>query len=165
MSAPQLVVIKRNMAGEETWRYSARLLRRRPGAVLIEAHFNRPDLPFHGMILGEGDRFIEAYYGDRWYNLYEIHDRQSNVLKGWYCNVSMPAEINENAISYVDLALDLLVYPDGRQLVLDEDEFAQLRITDEIRKQASKGLESLQGLFTPGFSSILAFWEREAGKE
>ena len=29
-------------------------------------------------------------------------------------------------IRYVDLALDLLVFPDGRQLVLDEDEFEAL---------------------------------------
>ncbi len=114
MSTPDLWVIKRNVEGEETWRYPARVLHRKPGAVLIEAYFNRPDTPFHGILLGQGDRFLEAYYSDRWYNLFEIHDRLDDSLKGWYCNVTLPAEIGEPTISYIDLALDLLVYPDGR---------------------------------------------------
>jgi hypothetical protein len=154
-------VIKRNIEGEETWRYPARVLGRRPGAVLIEAFFNRPDTPFHGILLGRGDRFIEAYYSRRWYNLYEIHDRLDGSLKGWYCNVTLPAQIAAQSISYVDLALDLLVYPDGKQLVLDEDEFAELTITPQVRRQAQDALQALQALFTPAFSSLLSFWEGE----
>lgn len=161
MSAPDLWVIKRNVEGVETWRYPARVLRRMPGAVLIEAYFNRPDTPFHGIILGQGDRFIEAYYSDRWYNLFEIHDRHSDSLKGWYCNVTKPAEINDLTISYVDLALDLLIYPDGRQLVLDEDEFVRLAISPQVQRQAQDALQALQNLFTPPFNSILSYWEME----
>jgi len=161
MSAPDLWVIKRNVEGVETWRYPARVLRRKPGAVLIEAYFNRPDTPFHGIILGQGDRFIEAYYSDRWYNLFEIHDRHSDSLKGWYCNVTKPAEINDLTISYVDLALDLLIYPDGRQLVLDEDEFVRLAISPQVQRQAQDALQALQNLFTPSFNSILSYWEME----
>jgi uncharacterized protein len=161
MPEQNLVVIKRNLEGEETWRYPARLLRRKPGAVLIEAFFNRPDTPFHGIILGQGDRFIEAYYNKRWYNLYEIHDRLDDRLKGWYCNVTLPAEIDKHTISYVDLALDLLVYPDGTQLVLDEDEFAGLEISPQVRRQAQEALQALQGLFTPSFSSLFTYWESE----
>jgi len=161
MSAPDLWVIKRNVEGVETWRYPARVLRRKPGAVLIEAYFNRPDTPFHGIILGQGDRFIEAYYSDRWYNLFEIHDRHIGLLKGWYCNVTKPAEINDLTISYVDLALDLLIYPDGRQLVLDEDEFVRLAISPQVQRQAQDALQALQNLFTPPFNSILSYWEME----
>jgi hypothetical protein len=162
MSTPDLWVIKRNVEGAETWRYPARVLRRKPGAVLVEAYFNRPDTPFHGILLGQGDRFIEAYYSDRWYNLFEIHDRLDDSLKGWYCNVTFPAEIAKHTIAYIDLALDLLVYPDGRQLVLDEDEFAELAITPEVHRRAVEALSALQDLFTPAFSSLLSFWETSA---
>jgi uncharacterized protein len=160
MPGQNVVVIKRNVAGEETWRYPARVLQSQPGAVLVEAFFNRLDTPFHGIVLGQGDRFIEAYYTERWYNLYEIHDRLDDSLKGWYCNVTLPAEIDEGSISYVDLALDLLVYPDGKQLVLDEDEFARLAITPQVRRQALDALQALQSLFTPAFSSLLADWDK-----
>jgi hypothetical protein len=162
VAAQDLWVIKRNVAGEETWRYPARVLRRRSAAVLIEAYFNRTDTPFHGITLGQGDRFIEAYYSERWYNVFEIHDREDDSLKGWYCNVTLPAEIDEHTISYVDLALDLLVYPDGKQLVLDEDEFVELEITPEVRRQAKEALQALQDLFTPMFSSLLSYWDASA---
>lgn len=144
----EIVVIKQNPAGEETWRYSGVVLSRRPGAVLIEARFNREDTPFYEIVLRNNDRFVEVYYADRWYNIFEIHDRDDDRLKGWYCNVTRPAALLEGEIHYVDLALDLLVYPDGRQVVLDEDEFTELEITDELRSSARAGLRELQAIFT-----------------
>lgn len=144
-----VTVIKRNVHGEETWRYSGTLLERSESGVLIQAHFNRDDVPFHDILLRRGDLFIEAYYLDRWYNIYEIHDRDNQAVKGWYCNVTHPAVVQDGLIEYVDLALDLLVYPDGRQLVLDEEEFAQLEIDERTRQQAHAALSELQALVRP----------------
>ncbi len=141
---PYVDVIKLNVEGQETWRYPGRVLRQWPQAVLLEAAFNRADLPFHGITFGRGDRFVEAYYSDRWYNIFEIHDRQDDQLKGWYCNVCRPADFRDSQISYVDLALDLLVFPDGRQLVLDEDEFAALCLDVKTRTQARAALAELR---------------------
>lgn len=142
----QVDVLKLNPERQETWRYSGRVLRRWTNAVLLEAHFNREDTPFHGILLGRGDRFVELFFSDRWYNIFEIHDRADDHLKGWYCNIGMPAEIKNGQVAYVDLALDLLVYPDGRQLVLDEDEFAALAVDEETRRQAQDALAALQKL-------------------
>ena len=50
-------------------------------------------------------------------------------------------------ISYVDLALDLLVYPSGDQLVLDEEEFEALEIDGDTRRKGKLGLKVLQQLF------------------
>jgi len=55
--------------------------------------------------------------------------------------------ISDGWISYVDLALDLLVYPDGRQLVLDQDEFEALDLDLEDHKQSLKALAELKTLF------------------
>jgi len=52
-----------------------------------------------------------------------------------------------NEISYVDLALDLWVAPDGTQTVLDENEFAALNLDTETRYQARAALEELQARF------------------
>ncbi len=147
----QVVVIKLDQQRRETWRYSGTVLRRWPDAVLLQARFNRDDMDFHGMPFGRGDRFIEIYYSDRWYNLYELHDQEDDHLKGWYCNVGMPAEISAVQaglqISYVDLALDLLVFPDGRQLVLDEDEFAALDLNTSTAASAGAALDELKIIF------------------
>ena len=142
-----VVVIKRNIDGQETWRYDGRILERGQNWLLLEAFFNRQDTPFHGIVLARGDRFLETYYSDRWYNIFEIHDRLSGDLKGWYCNVTRPALFEETLVSYIDLALDLLVYPDQTQLVLDEDEFARLPIDPSTRQKALAALQELQTLF------------------
>ena len=151
----EITVIKLNLKGQETWRYTGQVRERQPGALILEAAFNRPDTPFHDILLKKGDVFIEGYYADRWYNVFEIHDRDDGSLKGWYCNVAFPAEIEESTIRYVDLALDLLVYPDGRQLVLDEDEFADLALDPVNQARAREALHELMALGAKGLASMM----------
>jgi uncharacterized protein len=147
MSQP-ISVIKRNPAGEEIWQYSGTLLRREPYIIVLEARFQRPDLTLMGIVIHTGDCFIETFFLDRWYNVFEIHDREDDLLKGWYCNIGKPAIMeSENAISYVDLALDLWVAPDGTQTVLDEEEFASLDLDPQTRSKARTALEELQKCF------------------
>ncbi len=143
-----ITVIKRNAQGEETWRYTGTLVRREGSALHINAPFNGKDTVFMGVAIKNGDPFVEVYYTDRWYNIFEMHDRDDGHLKGWYCNVGRPAVLEaDDRLSYVDLALDLWVAPDGTQTVLDEDEFAALDLDAETRQQARAALEELQKLF------------------
>lgn len=149
---PEIQVLKLNPQGEETWRYTGKVLSHRAQEVVLEAFFNRDAVPVLEITLRRGDRFVERFFTNRWYNIFEIYHGGTPQLKGWYCNVARPAILQENRISYVDLALDLLVYPDGRQVVLDEDEFAVLSLDEATRKQALKGLEALKRLFLRKFS-------------
>lgn len=154
MNAP-ITVLKLNVQGQEAWRYQGHVLERGPTWVRLQAHFNRPDIAFMGILLKQGDRFVEEYYTDRWYNIFAIHDRDDDRLKGWYCNVARPAVWEgDDLLSYVDLALDLWVAPDGTQTVLDEDEFARLDLDPAVRARARAALEELQAHFaekgTPG---------------
>jgi len=147
----RVTLIKRNLLGEATWQYEGRLLRRMAGGLLVEAFFNRADTPFLDIVLKRGDRFLELFYTERWYNIFEIHDRDDDALKGWYCNVGFPAvEEGEGRIAYVDLALDLWVAPDGEQRVLDEDEFAGLELDAVTRDKALAALAELRTLFANG---------------
>jgi uncharacterized protein len=142
-----VTVIKLNAQGKETWRYQGRLLAQDASSVTLEAFFDREDLDLHGMYLVKGDRFIETYYSDRWYNVFEIHAHDDDRLRGWYCNIGRPAQITGSIISYVDLALDLLVFADGRQIILDEEEFAALNPSQEMHDQAYQALRDLQARF------------------
>jgi len=142
-----ITVLKKNMAGEVTWKYEGRLLRSESNAVVLEALFNRPDMPFMDLTLKENDRFVETFYTDRWYNIFEIYDRDDGRIKGWYCNVGYPALIADGTVSYIDLALDLWVAADGRQTVLDEDEFDELSLDEKDRRLAGMALAELQELF------------------
>src|SRR5262249_48011710 len=140
-------VQKKNLAGEISWSYEGTVLQRESNFVVLEAFFNRPDMPFMDVVFKQNDRFVETFYNDRWYNIFEIYDRDDGQLKGWYCNIGKPAVIEDRVVSYVDLALDLWVSLTGRQTVLDEDEFEQLGLGTEIRTTALDGLEELKLLF------------------
>jgi uncharacterized protein len=140
-------VLKCNLAGEVTWEYEGRVLEYKSNAVVLEAFFNRPDLPFMDVTFKENDRFVETFYTDRWYNIFEIYDRDDGSFKGWYCNVGRPAQIADGSVSYIDLALDLWVSPVGKQTVLDEDEFAALSLDAKDRRKALKALAELDEIF------------------
>jgi predicted RNA-binding protein associated with RNAse of E/G family len=140
-------IIKNDHYGREVWRYPGKLISRSERGLLFEAYFNRPDLKFNGMLLKQNDRFLELYLFEKYFNIYEIYDRDSDMLKGWYCNITRPICIADACISYDDLALDLLVFSDGRQMVLDEDEFARLTLDEGLKDKALKSLHELQQLF------------------
>lgn len=143
----KLKVQKKNPEGEVTYEYEGVLLNHDGNSITLEALFDREDRPFMDVVLKKGDRFVEFYYSDRWYNIFEIYDRDDGEIKGWYCNVGMPAEFDDEVVSYVDLALDLWVSVDGKQTVLDEDEFGELNLTDTLRADALQGLHELKLLF------------------
>ena len=140
-------VLKLNLAGEVTWQYEGHLLRREENAVVLEALFNHPDLPFLDVVLKQNDRFVETFYTDRWYNVFSIYDRDDGNFKGWYCNVGRPAVVEDGTVSYVDLALDLWISATGEQTVLDWDEFEALNLSSVERATALAALSRLQELF------------------
>jgi hypothetical protein len=146
MQMNDIIVVKYNPQEVEIWRYPGRVLSRSTDEVTLEAFFNREDMPFHDILLKRGDRFIETYYSNRWYNLMEIHDCDSGECKCWYCNVTRPAEFSDGQVAYVDLALDLLVYPNGHWLELDRDEFDALELDEEDRQKAEAAIRQLQEL-------------------
>jgi len=143
----KIKVQKKNPAGEVTYEYEGVLLSRDENSVTLEALFDRADMPFMDVIFKTGDRFLESYYTDRWYNIFAIHDREDGQIKGWYCNIAKPAVIEDGVVSYIDLALDLWVAVDGTQTVLDEDEFEELKLNEELKTAALRGLDELKHLF------------------
>ena len=143
----RIKVQKKNPAGEVTYEYEGLLLQEDQHSIVLQALFDRDDMPFLDVVFKTGDRFIEYYYTDRWYNIFAIHDREDDRVKGWYCNIGKPAVFEDSTVSYIDLALDLWVSTSGKQTVLDQDEFEALELNEELRRSALKGLEELQQLF------------------
>lgn len=139
-----ITVVKNDHTGREVWRYEGHVLERDDTRVVLEARFNRSDVDLGYVTFRRGDRFVETFYTDRWYNVFQVHDVDDR-LKGWYCNVTRPATIQDGIVRADDLALDVFVYPDGKTIVLDEDEFADLPLADDERQQARQALTEIQG--------------------
>lgn len=137
MSASYLTVRKILPDGNEAMRYQGRVLERTARSVTIEAFFARPEVRLPCVTFRTGDRLIEHFYTDRWYNIFELYDVSGGHLKGWYCNIARPAVIDATSILWFDLALDVWVSPAGDVIVLDEDEFVALAL-DAATQQAAR---------------------------
>jgi uncharacterized protein len=139
-----ILVHKLDDRGMEKLRYPGNVLITTPSSITLEAVFDLEDRSLGDIRLQRGDRLIETHYGDRWYNVFRIHDGQDDHLKGWYCNITRPAKIELGHIYAIDLELDLVVLPDGEYQVLDEDEFEALQLTPEDRDRVIQALEELK---------------------
>jgi len=140
-------ILKKNLADEVTWQYDSKILHCDENSITVEAFFNRDDMPFQEIVLKRNDRFIETFFTDKWFNIFEIYDRDDGSLKGWYCNITKPAVIEDGSVSYVDLALDLWVSANGTRKVLDEDELEKLGLDDFTKQMAYAGLQELEQYF------------------
>jgi len=139
-------IIKRDAYGNQELSYNGTIRERGENFVCIDALFGFSDRDLGYVHLRQGDLFTEWFYSDRWYNIFRVQDVASHQLKGWYCNITRPAEIEHNQVSADDLALDVFVYPDGRTIVLDEDEFSELKLSDIDRQKAWDAVEDIKQL-------------------
>jgi protein associated with RNAse G/E len=133
--------------------YQGELLRASADEILILARWERPTIDLGYVTFETGDHFYEYYYTNRWFNLFRIHGTGGR-LKGWYCNVTRPADFDGDTICSEDLELDLFVTPDRTScLRLDLEEFeargfaqsepdtymAALAALDELERLARAG--------------------------
>ena len=143
----KIVVDKLSPRGELKWHYEGEIIARGDNWLTLAAFFDREDMPIMDVTLRRGDKFVETYYSDRGYNIFEIYDRDDGALKGYYCNVTRPARFVDGRVEYEDLFLDLWVGADGIQTVLDEDEFLTADLDDATRRAALDALAALQAFF------------------
>ena len=149
--------------------WSGVVLRCDDEGIVLRAEFN-VDLVERGWAtFRRGDVFVEFYYFDpvstggnagrsgvagdarpddsqtRFYNVFQISSADG-TLKGWYCNLGLPARLDAESreLSYVDLALDLWANADGTFVVLDEDELdVLLEQHPELASAAQRGRTDL----------------------
>jgi len=141
-----ITVHKLDESGEEKFSYRGRVVRRDAHSVQLEAIFRRERMDLDYVTLKPGDRFVEYYYADRWYNVFAIYDADDGSFKGWYCNITRPARLSEAHVHAVDLALDYFVQPSGREFILDEAEFSALPLSPTDAAAARAALAELQSL-------------------
>ena len=104
--------------------WTARLIELMNDHVLLEGVFEHEIRHADLGVIAEGTRSLETFFFDRWYNYFVFYE-PSGGLRNYYINISMPPQVSEAAIDYVDLDIDIIVWPDRRVEVLDEKEFEE----------------------------------------
>jgi predicted RNA-binding protein associated with RNAse of E/G family len=126
--------------------YHGELLAAAAGHLLVHARWERAALDLGYVVFEPGDHFYEHYYTGRWYNIFEVRGESGN-LKGWYCNVTRPAQVTGDLITSEDLELDLFVSPDRQHILrLDMDEFAARKLDDADPQAHAAALAALDEL-------------------
>ncbi|GCE25471.1 hypothetical protein KDA_09550 [Dictyobacter alpinus] len=155
-----ITVIKLDPQGIEKIRYTGTVLERSAQRAVVLANWAMETKDLGYTRFESGDRFVEYYYTDRWFNIFDIIN-QDGQRKGWYCNVTEPARFRTGHIEQIDLLLDLWVDATGKPLLLDEDEFtATSQLSTEQRQGAQHGLQMLLQMLEKrqeAFSSLVEF--------
>jgi protein associated with RNAse G/E len=90
-----------------------------------------------------------TFWRNRWYNVFTNYD-EDGTLRNFYCNVAMPPSIDENTLNFVDLDLDVRVFPDGTHVLLDEDEFllhtAKYDYPEWVQNRARQAIDEIVAL-------------------
>lgn len=152
-----ITVLKLDEHGAEKIRYDGRVIARGETWVCLQAPFSVDSADLGAVVFRRGDRFTEWFFTDRWYNIFRVEDAKTQQLKAWYCNITRPAQISEEVVMSEDLALDVLVLPDGAFYLLDQDEFAALNLPEAQRHAALAAVDELKTMVAdrlPPFEEI-----------
>jgi protein associated with RNAse G/E len=146
MNGPSITILTKNYDGTIRKSWACRLIEQEGTQLLFVGEFDRdiehPDLGF----IRRGTISYEYYWLDRWINIFRFHE-PSGELRNFYCNVNMPPTFRNNTLEYIDLDLDLLVFPNNSYSILDRDEYEanadRYGYPAEVRLHAEKALAEL----------------------
>ena len=144
MSGSPITIYKNNHRGEPVWQYEGNVIERGDNYVCLRAYFDRKIATLGFVVFNRGDLFIEWFFSDRWYNIFQVHEGDSDQIKGWYCNITRPAYITEDTISADDLELDVWIMPNGTLMLMDEKEFSELDLPTDERMAALRAIQSIR---------------------
>lgn len=104
-------------------------------------------------LIRNGTVSFEHFWLKRWYNVFRFHE-PDGTLKSYYCNIAMPPDFDGQVLDYVDLDIDVVVWPDKRYEILDLDDFerntAKFGYPDDVRDRALTAVEELKAVIAAG---------------
>ena len=135
---------KHNHHGEFVLAYPGEIVEQGETWVCLRAVFDRSESNLGFVIFRRGDVFYEWFFSNQWYNIFQVHEGDSQTLKGWYCNITRPAHIDADRVYSDDLELDVFVMPNGTIILLDEEEFAALNLNTDERMAALRAIQDIR---------------------
>ena len=116
------------------------------------------DGDYKACILDENYEWLEIYLDNKKYAITVMFDDKKNLIE-WYFDMIKTSGI-ENEIPYIeDLYLDLVIRPNGEQIVLDEDELEDALNKKDISKEdfdiAYETLNELRNKYINNLESLI----------
>jgi protein associated with RNAse G/E len=90
-----------------------------------------------------------TFWRGRWYNVFTNY-HEDGTLHYFYCNVALPPLIERYTITFIDLDLDVQVWPDGSSRLLDAGEFERHCVRygypDQVQNNALQAVNDILAL-------------------
>jgi len=94
----------------------------------------------------KGTISLESYWLDRWYNVFEFKYPDVSE-RNHYVNLTMPPRFDGETLDYIDLDIDVIVWPGGKVEVLDIEDFRSntslYRYPDDLVLKVDKTLNAI----------------------
>lgn len=146
MAGASFVVNSRRIDGSLRRSWAAELVDRTDLVLELAGTFRESvDHPDLGEIAA-GTISKEVFFYDRWFNYFEFLEPDGR-FRNYYFNICLPPTISEASVDYVDLDIDLIVWPDRSVSILDVEEFETDRDRFKYPPEISDGVfETLEFL-------------------
>lgn len=95
---------------------------------------------------------VALYWERRPYVFWGIFTPEKELL-GYLVHICRDVEISDETVSYLDMLLDIWFYPDGRHLILDEDEVEECHQLGKLDENDIQYIESARETAIADFES------------
>ena len=125
-----IMLAKLDPQGREVARYAGRVIRvhQAESWVEVEARWTNRSVVVHGLPFRTGDLLLESFSPVLPFNVFAVYSTAGH-LRGWYANVTHPTRLDVSAetplLVWHDLYLDVVAFPDGTFVSVDEDELEE----------------------------------------
>jgi adenylate kinase family enzyme len=125
-----VTVVKLTPASDEAARYPGLVIDAGAPApwLAVRATWVSRLVDLDGLTFVPGDTLHEFFSPAHLFNVFALFAPDGD-LRGWYANVTHPARLDPGTdpptLTWHDLYVDLIAFPDGRAIVRDEDELAE----------------------------------------
>jgi hypothetical protein len=144
--------IKRHI-NKPTERYECQLLADGPGRAVLRYVSDRAFASERlGVTFPPGCVTVAYYWEDRPYVFWGIFSPGAELL-GYLVHICREVEIGADAVSYLDMLLDIWFYPDGRHIIMDEDEVEECLESGKLDREDAAYIAESRQIALCGFDS------------
>ncbi|MFM9106096.1 MAG: DUF402 domain-containing protein [Chloroflexota bacterium] len=151
-------IVKVSPEGVEVTEYPATVVASRGAGpwICVEARWTFRRIDVDGLVFEPGDTLLEWFSREHWYNVFAVYSPEGRY-RGAYANVTYPvrhdAASTPPTLAWHDLYLDVILLPDGREILRDEDELAESGLAErdpELHANILAGCEALRAHLRSG---------------
>jgi len=132
--------------GELRRSWEAGLIREGPDLIVAVGVFEQSVRHNDLGLIQQGTVSFEYFWPERWYNVFRFADPDGS-FRNFYCNIAMPPRVQGDVLEFIDLDIDVVIWPGGRREVLDLDDFEinsqRYSYPDDLRLKALGALDEL----------------------